>query len=255
VPAARLPGAHRSGRLSPVDEREFPYDRERGAARVRTTVLWKSAVMSGPTSSPSQPLRSFLAAAAVAPLGLPLVNPFRRAGTAYDATLQLDADADTPAAASVLRSGAQHRAVVRVGAFPLPTGGQVPTLAIKIADAYGPGRDQDFLLATSGNGAPAHHFLVPASRPGERLFSSLWFYLAGLNPVLVGVLPVDGSIGTGTVLPFALSGPIGRFHRVGALSLGAILSDGEASALSFSAAHDGGGLRALPPTRLYHDRD
>ena len=144
---------------------------------------------------------------------------------------------------------------MRVGALPLPTGDEVPTLTVKIADAYGPGRDQDFLLASSGNGAPAHHFLVPARRPGERLFSSLWLYLAGRTPVLVGVLPVDGPVETGAVLPFALSGPIGRFRRIGALTLGDVLPDSETAALSFSAAHDGGGLTALPPTRLYRDRD
>jgi hypothetical protein len=209
--------------------------------------------MTDSTPSTSQQARSFLAAFAVAPLGLPLVNIFRRGGTAYDATLEIDAAAKTPAGASLLQPGAQHRAIVRVGALTLPTGDEVPTLAVKIADAYGAGRDQDFLLATSGNGAPAHHVLVPASRPGERLFSSLWLYLAGLRPVLVGVLPFDSPVGKGAVLPFALSGPIGRFHRVGALTLGDALPEGESAALSFSAAHDGGGLRALPPTPLYRD--
>jgi hypothetical protein len=205
--------------------------------------------------SPVQQARGLLAAATVAPLGLPLVNPFRRSGTAYGATLEIDATADTPAGASLLRPGARHEAVARVGALTLPTGDAVPTLAVKIPDAYGAGRDQDFLLATSGDGAPAHHFLMPARRPGERLFSSLWLYLAGRSPVLVGVLPVDGPVETGTALPFALAGPIGRFRRIGALTLGDVLPEDESADLSFSAAHDGGGLRALPPTSLYHDRD
>jgi hypothetical protein len=203
------------------------------------------------TSSP----RAFLAAAIAAPLGLPLVNPFHRGGTVYTATLELDAGAKLPAGASLLRPGAKHQALVRTGVLPLSTGDEVPTLTVRIVDAYGSGRHQDFLLASSLDGAPGHHLLAPATRPGERLFSSLWLYLAGRTPLLFGVLPFDGQIESGAVLPFAVSGPVGRFRRVGALTLGDSVDEAGTDALSIAAVNDGGGLRALPPTRLYRETD
>jgi hypothetical protein len=128
-------------------------------------------------------------------------------------------------------------------------------MAVKVPDAYGQGADQDLLMATSGNGAPLHHVPLPSSGVADRLYSSLWLYAAGWRPVLFGVLPVTGAAeGPGLRLPFAVSGPVGRFRAVGELTLLDELPPDDAAQLSFSARHTGGGLRPLPPASLYRER-
>lgn len=59
---------------------------------------------------------------------------------------------------------------------------------------------------------PFHHAALPATRTDERLFSSLWLYLAGVSPVLFGVRAADSGF------RFLISGVLGRFHAVGTSS-------------------------------------
>jgi len=169
-------------------------------------------------------------------------------GDAFTATLTIDDDADVPGSATVLQPGSSHRAVVQVGPDspdPVARG-----LCIKIRDAYGPGRDQDFLLASSGDGAPLHHAVLPAD-PVAPLYSSLWLYLVGLTPLLFGARPhttgPDLRFGTGDRLSFQVSAPVGQFRPVGELTLGPP-HDGP---VRFSARHSGGNIRALPPVSFY----
>ncbi|PRC54402.1 hypothetical protein C6A85_48945, partial [Mycobacterium sp. ITM-2017-0098] len=81
-------------------------------------------------------------------------------------------------------------------------------LNVKIPDAHGPDKDQDFLLASSGDGAPMHHAVLP-SDPVAAPYSSLWLYLAGLQPLLFGVRPPvtgpDVRFGVGDELSFMVS--------------------------------------------------
>lgn len=170
------------------------------------------------------------------------------AGETFTATLTIDERADVPGSATLLRPGSSHDAVVQVGPDtpdPAPRG-----FCIKIPDAYGPGRDQDFLLASSGDGAPLHHAVLPAD-PVAPLYSSLWLYLVGLTPLLFGVRPPttgpDVRFGTGDRLSFQVSAPVGQFRPVGEVTLGPP-HDGP---VRFSARHSGGGIRALPPVSFY----
>ncbi len=77
-----------------------------------------------------------------------------------------------------LAGAASDRAVVRLskgagmpGGFP-----DVYGLAIKLADAWGPDADQDFLLVTSGEGPIGRHTLVPTRKPLTMHFSSVLPY-------------------------------------------------------------------------------
>ncbi len=123
------------------------------------------------------------------------------------------------------------------------------TVCIKLPNAYSPGADQDFLLASSGDGVPWHHAVLPAGAPGGRLYSSLWLYLAGVEPVTFGArFTTDGIPGPGDSIEFLLSGLLSRFRRVGTLSLE---REAPAAHVTFAAANCGEGVRALPPTLLY----
>ena len=169
-------------------------------------------------------------------------------GETFEATLTIDGRADVPGSATLLQPGSSHHALVRVG----PDGAEpaARSLCVKVPDAYGSGKDQDFLLASSGDGAPLHHAVLPAD-PVAPLYSSLWLYLAGLTPVLFGVrTPTTGRhvrFGAGDVLSFPLSPPVGKFRAIGALTLGRP----HGGPVRFAARNSGGNIRPLPPVSFY----
>jgi hypothetical protein len=168
-------------------------------------------------------------------------------GDVYTGTLTIDEDASRTI--EVLSPGSSHQVLVQAG--PDRPGLVGRRLCIKIPDAHGPGRDQDFLLASSGDGAPLHHAILP-SEPVAALYSSLWLYLAGLNPILFGARPASTTgpnlrFGPGFELHFLISPPVGSFRRIGTLTLDDV-HDGE---VTFSGGNTGGGLRALPPVSFY----
>ncbi|MBX7434212.1 hypothetical protein JDV09_19200 [Mycobacterium sp. Y57] len=172
---------------------------------------------------------------------------FSAPGETFDATLSVDTNAEVPSSA-LLRPGNSVPALVRVG--PDDPGSVVRGLCVKIPNAYGEGRDQDFLLASSGDGAPLHHAALPAD-PVAPLYSSLWLYLTGLQPVLFGVRPPitgpDVRFGPGDELEFLISPPVGRFRRIGSLTL----AGSHPGEVAFSARNSGGNIRPLPPVLFY----
>ena len=101
---------------------------------------------------------------------------FAQQGVVFAATLEIDDDADLPGGTELLVPG-RRDALVRLA--PVTDLGVPRTVCVKVPDAYGGGRGQDFLLASSGDGAPMHHAVVPTSTPAH-LYSSLWLYLAGI---------------------------------------------------------------------------
>lgn len=156
------------------------------------------------------------------------------------ATLMFEADARLPGNTDVFQPARPFDALVRVG--PPTDGEAIRTVCIKLPDVYGPGCDQDFLLASSADGVPFHHATVPARRTDDRLFSSLWLYLAGATPVLFGAQATDFGF------RFLLSGVLGRFQPIGTVTV----DDAEVDAkVRFDARNSGGGIRALPPAMFY----
>jgi hypothetical protein len=171
-------------------------------------------------------------------------GPFDNSGPVRLAQLTIDADARVPSGTKLLQSGRHFDAVVRTAVADADEA-TVRTLCVKIRDAYGSGRDQDFLLASSADGVPFHHLTLPAASESERLYSSLWIYLAGLRPVLFGARATGVD-----EYEFLLSDVIGRFRRIGVLHLGTPDDDGHD--IEFAARNSGGGLRPLPPVSLYN---
>lgn len=168
---------------------------------------------------------------------------FDQRGVVFDATLRFD-DVPLPGGTTLLRPGV-HDAIVRFA--PVGSGSVPRTLCIKVPGAYGPGRDQDFLFATSGDGAPLHHAVL-SSTSAVGLYSSLWLYLAGVRPVAFGARVTAAEPKRGDAVEFLLGGVLSRFGRIGTLTLGERAAEND---VEFSAGHAGGGLRALPPALLY----
>ncbi|OBB56782.1 hypothetical protein A5757_01615 [Mycobacterium sp. 852013-51886_SCH5428379] len=194
-------------------------------------------------------LPSLLRSTVSGALGDPL-RLFGEPGPVYEADVTFDDDAHLPSLTQLLRPGRRYTTFVRVS--PTGTDAVVRTVCVKFPDAYGPGSDQDFLFASSGDGAPLHHFVFPSARADELLYSSLWLYLAGVRPVVFGAAAPAGSqpgvLGRGDRLDFLVGGVIGRFKRVGDIQLGSEIPQ---ASVEFAAANAGGGLRALPPALFY----
>ncbi|MGE2835391.1 hypothetical protein [Mycobacterium sp. SMC-4] len=190
----------------------------------------------------TQAVRATAGAALGQPGGL-----FGGAEERFDALLTFDDDASLPGA--LCTPGSRYRAVVAVG--PDRRGSEPRKLCLKVPDAYGPGRDQDFLLASSGDGAPWHHAVLP-SAPVAALYSSLWLYLVGWEPMLFGMRPRitgrDLRFGVGDELSFLVSPPVGRFRRIATLKLTGVAD----RPVRFSGANTGGGIRALPPVLFFN---
>jgi hypothetical protein len=111
-------------------------------------------------------------------------------GLVFEATLVIDGAADARSA-PLLSVPAEHPAIVRFSRStglprPLP---DVVGAAIRIPDAHGRGRMQDFLLVTSIDRPVMHHLLVPSSDAQQLPYSSLLPYRIGDDLRLVGLEP------------------------------------------------------------------
>lgn len=108
-------------------------------------------------------------------------------GVAFRATLSVPEGAPR-LPVSFLEPGARWPAVVRLSNSlglpdPLP---DVRGLAIRLPDAYGPGRHQDLLLDTCGEGPLLQQVFLPALGYSQRAYSSVLPYQVGTRQVLFG---------------------------------------------------------------------
>ena len=175
---------------------------------------------------------------------------FERGGPSYAATLTFGADAKLPRGAQLFTPGQSLDAVVRFSRPASRT--DFRTICLRVPDAYGTNRHQDFLLASSADGVPFHHAVLSAEKVDSRLYSTLWLYLAGWEPVVFGLRAEevlhDDAPSPGDRFEFLVSGAVGRFHPIGSLTVADQLPD---DTPAFAARNTGGGLRALPPALLY----
>lgn len=172
---------------------------------------------------------------------------FEGDGPVYRATLAIASDAEPPGGTELLTPGRRVNALVRFSHV-----NDFRTVCMKIPDAYGPDRDQDLLLASSADGIPFHHAVLPAERLDSRLYSSLWLYLAGVEPVAFGLraeeLSQPDTVTDGDRFRFLVSSAVGRFREIGTVAIEAELGG---AAIRFAGRNTGGGLRALPPAVFY----
>ena len=159
--------------------------------------------------------------------------------------------------------GGSRRAIVRLSrSLGLPEQLNDPCgLALRVPDAYGEGRHQDFLLVTSGRPPLARHLLRPSSGFSARPYSSLLPYRIGGQVMLVGAEAADPPPGPGVaelrsrehadlsfVITLASLG--GVWRKVARLDITRRLPAAETEALRFNPAHSGAGIE---PTGFLND--
>jgi hypothetical protein len=185
-------------------------------------------------------------------------------GAVYEAELVMQAHRGALSRTELFGTPGPRRALVRFSRSlglprPLP---DLLGMSLRVPDAYGVGRDQDFLMVTSIDAPLLHHLFVPARDVQQRPYSSSLPYRVGDRTFLVGALPrpesprVEGgdelerlaaAAATGAlVFDLAVGEVWGRFRPVAELRVGDPLPP-ETDALRFNPWNAGGGLE---PTGL-----
>ncbi|HEX9969165.1 MAG TPA: hypothetical protein VGB03_03430 [Acidimicrobiales bacterium] len=175
---------------------------------------------------------------------------FHPVGSAYEATVTFDADVAVDA--ELFRRPGPHRAVVRLSrGLGLPDSlPDVLGLAVKVPDAYGPGRDQDFLFATSGRSPAGRHLLVPTRDVRRRPYSTLLFFRIGEDLFVLGAFPEEGE-----PLRFRLAAAraTAEWVPVGRVEVGAELPAEVSECLRFNPANTSGGIALVGPLNRLRD--
>jgi hypothetical protein len=118
-------------------------------------------------------------------------------GIGYHGLLQVPTDAPPRPGVPLFRAGATHSALLRFsrGAGlpePLP---DALGVGIKLADAHGPGADQDLLLTSSSDRPLLRRLLFPARSFLRGAFSTALPYDLGSERVVLLLIPVHGQGG------------------------------------------------------------
>jgi hypothetical protein len=183
-------------------------------------------------------------------------------GVTYAARLTVTGATAAPRGAQLLRTPAEHDAIVRFSRSlglprPLP---DLLGVSVRVLDAYGSGRHQDLLAVTSVGLPGLHQVFVPATDVQQRPYTTALPYRAGSERFVIGVVPhpmsprpggddeferLARAAATGRLrYNLAVTPLLGRFRPVGTLSIGARLPD-ELDALRFDPWNSGGGLEPV----------
>jgi hypothetical protein len=172
-------------------------------------------------------------------------------GLGYRGCLEISPEARQVAGARLLVPGARYDAVVRFsrGAGlpePLP---DALGVAVRLPNAYGPGRAQDFLVTGSADLPLARRLLFPGRSFLHQSFSSALPYRVGGRELVTVLRPRPGrwprtgraladlssaAAGGGLVYELRLAGSLGRSRTVGMLAVGAPLDPAATEALRFN---------------------
>jgi hypothetical protein len=134
-------------------------------------------------------------------------------------------------------------------------------IAIRLPDAYGAGRHQDLLLATSLRGPLLHHLLMPSPNFFALPYSTVLFYDVGdaarvfechaLTTPIDANDPFDQLLGTlarrEVRFELSLASLFGTPEPIGHITLGKQVPDTAAAAIRFNPWNTGGRLRPTGP--------
>jgi hypothetical protein len=126
-------------------------------------------------------------------------------------------------------------------------------LALRFADAYGPGRHQDLLLVSSGVAPGTRHALLPSRGFGDRPYSSVLPYRLRGERVMLGaralvpapgpkLADLRGRVRGDLEFEILLASLAGEWRSVGRLVLGARLPAERTERLDLDPTNSGGGL-------------
>ncbi len=189
-------------------------------------------------------------------------------GIAYDGTMRVFEPSEAYPDVPLFAKPGEHRAIVRFSrSAGLPEG--VPDLlglTIRIVDAHGRGRHQDFPLISASPSRVGRFLLLPGVKGffGQR-FSSVTLYKVGASTRVVGasMLTHPGSDGNALLRPvrqleataerkplvfeLLLAPPSGTWHSVAEVELTDRLPDEQSEGLRFNPWNSGGGIRPTGP--------
>jgi hypothetical protein len=181
------------------------------------------------------------------------------AGVAFAATLVVDEP--RLAEAELFARPGERPALVRFSRGfglpePLP---EILSMAVKVPDAYGPGRDQDLLLTAAGERPLLRHVFAGGRSHLARTFSSVLPFRVGGRTVVFGAVPrvapggeegdlaeLEAEAARGALsFDLRVATPLGPWLTVARLDAGRRLSAEEEDALSFNSDTTGGGIEAV----------
>ena len=173
---------------------------------------------------------------------------FHPDGVAYAATLAVPGNAGTNT--PLFDQPREHRCIVRLSrgvGLPRPLPDTIG-LAVRIEDAYGRQKHQDFLMNTSLDAPVLHHLILPSVLPGQS-YSSVLAYRIGGKICVVGAIPR----GRGA-FDLALAPLGGRLVPIARLTLGERLPGEIAERIKFNPWHTGPNIQPFGPfQRLRRD--
>lgn len=165
-------------------------------------------------------------------------RPIHPDGAAF--TAELVVDKPRLRRARLFAKPGRHDAVVRLSrGFGLPR--PIPDLmsmAIKVPDAYGPGRDQDLLLTAAGERPLLRHLFAWGGTHADRAYSTVLPFRVGETTMLLGASPDPDARG----FDLRAATPTGPWHTIARLELHERLSAEAEDALAFNSETTGGGI-------------
>jgi hypothetical protein len=203
--------------------------------------------MAGPATTVGRTAAGALFGALARTLG---TRPLHPEGWAFAATLVVD-EPRLPSA-RLFATRERRRAVVRFSrgfGLPQPTP-DLMSMAVKVPDAYGPGRDHDILLAAAGERPVLRHLFAWGGDHLTRSFSSIVLFRVGAQQVLFGAAPRSpaaddlraAAAAGGLEFDIRVATPTGPWRTVARLEIGDELSEAEEEGLAFNSSRTGGGI-------------
>lgn len=205
--------------------------------------------MPGPITAVGRAAAGTLFGTAARALG---TRPLHPRGWAYEAELVVDEPRIR--GARLLSTRRRRRALVRFSkGFGLPAPApDLMSMAIKVPDAYGPGRDQDILLTAAGRRPVLRHLFAFGGDHLRRAYSSILPFRVGERSMLLGAVPCACAGGLREAaaagelrFDVRVATPTGPWRTVARLDIGRELSDEEEDRLAFNSSHSGGGIEPV----------
>lgn len=139
---------------------------------------------------------------------------------------------------------------------PVP---ELMSMAVKVPDAYGPGRDQDLLMAAAGERPVLRHVFAWGGSHLDRAYSTVLPFRVGGRTMLLGAVPrepaerrpgdlpelVAAAAAGDLAFDLRVATPLGPWRRVATLEVGRRLVDDEEEALAFNSDRAGGGIEPV----------